>query len=169
MGIYQQLAEALQYPYQDQFINLQKNLDQSVNGSVKKSLTKFIQKMQDLSLSEREELYTRTLDLNPLAVPYVGYHAWGESYKRGAFMSGLNKMMDQLGINKDGELPDHLVPILRYLEVSSSPIHELNEVFLKSIKTMRKDLKSLESDNPYNDLLAAIESAYKSSKSDLET
>lgn len=168
MGIYYQLAEALRYPYPRQFEDIEKEIGKLPSGMGSNTLNTFIQKMQEYTLTEREELYTRTLDLNPMAAPYVGYHAWGESYQRGAFMSKLNQIISQLGINKEGELPDHLIPILRCLEVSSAPIPNLDEIFLKSIKTMRKNLKSSEPDNPYNDLLAAIESAYKSGKPGLE-
>lgn len=168
MGIYQQLAEALRYPYPSQFEDIKKELGKHADGSGSDALYTFIQRMQEYSLTEREELYTRTLDLNPLAAPYVGYHAWGESYQRGAFMSRLNQIMLKLRINKQGELPDHLIPILRCLDVSPSPIPDFDGVFIKSIKAMRKNLRSSEPDNPYNDLFAAIESAYKSVKSELE-
>ena len=81
-----------------------------------------------LSLGEWEELHTRTLDLNPPAAPYVGFQIWGESYQRGAFLSKMNRALAEAGVDPDGELPDHLIPVLRYLAATPDPLPELVEV-----------------------------------------
>jgi nitrate reductase delta subunit len=125
-----------------------------------KSFTFFLKKMKGLSLAQREELHTRTLDLNPLAAPYIGYQIWGESYQRGAFMSRLNQEFVKHGIDKEGELPDHLIPILRYLTITNEPIPELSKVLPQALKAMRIKLKKAESDNPYLHLLKAVENTF---------
>ena len=81
------------------------NVEDGQNILMAVDRSKFVEKIVPLSLSEQEELFTRTLDLSPLSAPYVGYHVWGESYKRGEFMAALNKEMKELGVDLDGELP----------------------------------------------------------------
>jgi nitrate reductase assembly molybdenum cofactor insertion protein NarJ len=65
-------------------------------------------------------------------------------------------------IDLDGELPDHLRPILQYISISSSPLPELIEVLEKAIKAMRDSLKKTEKDNPYLLLFDAIRTESKS-------
>lgn len=69
-----------------------------------------------------EEIYTGAFDLDTLSdldatcYPYVGHHLFGESYKRSAFLVGLAERYRAHGFAPPpGELPDHLVVILRFL------------------------------------------------------
>ena len=156
------LAQALRYPSPGQIDALYTQIA-SLNGRPgSKLFAKFLAQFQPLSLSEQEELYTRTLDLSPLAAPYVGYQIWGESYKRGEFMAELSHEMKVHQIDLEGELPDHLRPILQYLAVSPSPLPELIEVLDQAVKAMHKSLKKSEDNNPYLLLFDAIGMACKS-------
>ncbi len=65
-----------------------------------------------------EELYTGVFDLDPVCYPYVGYHMFGESYKRSAFMVLLKEQFRKHGFEYRGpELPDRLSTLLRFLSV----------------------------------------------------
>jgi nitrate reductase delta subunit len=74
-------------------------------------------------------------------------------------MSRLNREMAALNVERKGELPDHLAPVLRYLEVTNSPLPEVMENLLLSLKAMSESLKKAERDNPYRWLLNATEAA----------
>jgi len=152
-------AQALCYPYPGQVDQLEKDAQNAPNKSGSKAFAKFIAAVKQLSLTEQEELFTRTLDLSPLTAPYVGYQIWGESYKRGEFMAALNQEMKTYDINLEGELPDHLRPILDYLDAAPAPHPALLEVLEKSVQSMRKALKKNEADNLYLHLFTAIEQA----------
>jgi len=75
----------------------------------------FLHSVKGLSLERMEELYTSTFDMQPVCYPYVGYHLFGESYKRGAFMARLNEGYRQYGYSAGSELPDHVAIALRFL------------------------------------------------------
>lgn len=62
-----------------------------------------------------EEAYTETFDLNAACHPYVGYHLFGESYKRSALLVGLRQRYRACGVEIGNELPDHVVMVLRFL------------------------------------------------------
>jgi len=160
MGTLAFLAEALRYPAAGRLENLEAGLARLPSGPAKRALADFIQRIEKLSLAEWEELYTHTLDLSPTIAPYVGYQMWSDSYKRGSFMAKANREMQELGVEKDGDLPDHLVPILRYLDASAelgiTPIAELVEVFEPAVQKMRKGLKKAEPGNPYVYVLEAV-------------
>lgn len=125
------------------------------DGKVRSRLERFVAAVTPLPLGEWEELHTRTLDLSPYFVPYVGHVVWGESYKRGAFMAALNRDMAAVGVDLEGELPDHLAPVLRYLEATASPDEELVDVLPQAVTAMIKDLKKSDAENPYLHVLNA--------------
>ncbi len=149
-------AQAFRYPYPGQIDDLYAQTKDLKDTPAERALAKFVKKIVPLSLSEQEELFTRTLDLSPLSAPYVGYHVWGESYKRGEFMAALNKEMKDLDVDLDGELPDHLLPILRYLHATPTPMPELMSVLDQSLNSMIKSLKKGEKDNAYIHLFEAL-------------
>jgi nitrate reductase molybdenum cofactor assembly chaperone NarJ/NarW len=159
-------AQAFQYPFPGQIDVLYTETQTMLNEPGGKALAKFAEKLKALSLSEQEELYTRTLDLSPLSAPYVGYHVWGESYKRGEFMAALNNEMKVYEIDLEGELPDHLLPILRYLHATPSPMAELMSILNQSLNSMIKSLKKGEDDNPFLHLFEALAQTFAAVKVD---
>jgi nitrate reductase delta subunit len=73
--------------------------------------------VEDALLGKVQELYTRTFDLDATYHPYVGHHLFGESYKRSAFMVGLKERYKAYDLVVEGELPDHLAVMLRFLSL----------------------------------------------------
>jgi nitrate reductase molybdenum cofactor assembly chaperone NarJ/NarW len=124
-------------------------------GAPRTAMERFVAEVADLPLGEWEELHTRTLDLSPLFVPYVGHVAWGESYRRGAFMAEMKAAQIAAGVDQNGELPDHIEPILRYLAAAEDLLPDLAGALPGAVAEMRKDLKKREPSNPYRHLLAA--------------
>ena len=156
MSTYALLAEALRYPAPGRIEILQAGTIEMPEGAVKRAFSTFVAGVQDLSLGEWEELHTRTLDLNPPSAPYLGYQMWGDSYQRGNFMANLNQTFRAEEIDLDGELPDHLIPILSYLDSVSRPLPELVEVLEPALERMLAGLRKAEAGNPYTHLLEAI-------------
>ncbi|MBK5266222.1 MAG: hypothetical protein JJE47_02200 [Acidimicrobiia bacterium] len=70
-------------------------------------------------------------------------------------MADLKRDMERVGIDLHGELPDHLDPVLRYLDATPSPLPDLIVDLPKAVGIMRTTLKKAESANPYRHLLAA--------------
>jgi nitrate reductase delta subunit len=150
------LAIAFCYPEEGQLEILKAGQVLLPEGAAKNALIAFLNKVQSLSLGDWEELHTRTLDLNPLAAPYVGFQTWGESYQRGTFLSNLNRELLALNVDPGGELPDHLIPVLRYLGVCPDPLPELIEVLDPALQRMKAVLHNAEPGNPYVDLIESV-------------
>lgn len=86
-----------------------------------------------------EEAYTHAFDLDALCHLYVGYHIFGESYKRSLLLLGLRKRYRQRGLTIDRELPDHLAVILRYLaqgDATAEDVELIEEAILPSLGKM---------------------------------
>jgi len=156
MSRYSLLADAFGYPGPESLENLRAGLSGQDPGAARTAFAAFIRKIERFSLSEWEELYTRTWDLSPLAAPYVGYQIWGETTPRGHFLAEMNRALVLAGVDPKGELPDHLIPVLHYLEVSQDPLLPLMEILEPALKRMRAALQEAERDNPYLDLLEAV-------------
>lgn len=162
MGTLAALADALRYPAPDRLGGLQHGAAElAETADVGGSFAAFLDEVSRLTLGEWEELHTRTLDLSPPVALYVGHAIWGESYKRGEFMASLKRAEDAESVDPDGELPDHLLPVLLYLDVAAEPLPELLEVIGPALQRMRRDLDKAEPGNPYVGLLDAIRTAVR--------
>ncbi len=65
--------------------------------------------------TKREELFTGVFDINPTCTMELGWHLYGEDYKRGSFLVDMRKTMHMVGVEESAELPDHLTHALRVL------------------------------------------------------
>ena len=105
-----------------------------------------------------EELYTSTFDMQPVCYPYVGYHLFGDSYKRGIFMARLNEGYRERGFSAGSELPDHVAVVLRFLALGTEDEFSralLSEGLIPALAKMRQSLGS-PSDNPYSEVIGAL-------------
>ena len=65
-----------------------------------------------------EELYTETFDVTPAATLHAGYHLFGDSPKRSAFLVRLREEYESHGMDVSPEQADHLSVILRFLSIA---------------------------------------------------
>lgn len=150
------LAEALCYPDEEWKVKLEDGIRTLPAGSVRTHLEAFMQGLSQYSLDEWEEVFTRTLELNPICPPYLGYHIWGDSLSRGKFMAELKPAMREVGIELEGELPDHIVPVLRYLDQANEIPEELEDILESAIQNMVSLLTEMDPDNLYLEPLTAV-------------
>ncbi len=152
------LAEAFLYPDPDRA----QRIAQPAHGlptASRASWTRFTEAVGRLEPSAWEELYTRTLDLNPVAAPYVGYQLFGEDYRRGALMAELTRDLEQAEVPTDGELADHLAPVLRYL-ARREPTDETRVAQTRqALAIMARQLEGIDRSNPYRHLVRATDAA----------
>lgn len=157
---YTLLAESLRYPAPGHLESLECALPQ-IEAQARPGYAGFLRDIQQLSLSEWEELYTRTWDLNPPAAPYVGYQTWGDNYPRGNFMARFNRLLHETGIDSQGELPDHLIPVLRYLGAVAEPLPELLEILPAALERISAALRKADPANPYLHLLESVQAYHR--------
>ena len=72
---------------------------------------------EQASPGDMEEAYTATFDLDAACQPYVGYHLFGETYKRSVFLLELKQRFLARGFVVKTELPDHMGVMLHFLEI----------------------------------------------------
>jgi nitrate reductase delta subunit len=114
--------------------------------------------VEGVPLARLEELYTSTFDMQPVCYPYVGYHLFGESYKRGMFMAQLNAGYRESGFSAGTELPDHVAVVLRFLALGMDGDFSqalLCEGLVPALAKMEQTFGE-PSANPYADVIRAL-------------
>ena len=155
MGDLNRLAEAFAYPTPGRLESLRRLTPGLANNETRRLVEGFLDAVGQLSIGEWEECYTRTFDLNPAVAPYFGYQIWGDSYPRGDFMARLSRGLRELDLESSGELPDHLVPVLRFLDAVPEIPLEIAGVIDPALDKMIAALRRTDPDNPYLQLLTA--------------
>lgn len=115
----------------------------------------FADRVDRLSATEREELFTQTFDLNPVCSLEVGWHLFGENYNRGEFLVTMRQAMRAHGVEETTELPDHLSHVLATvcrMEPRQANSFTVTYV-LPAIEKMLAGLRNKE--NPFEYLLEA--------------
>lgn len=156
---YEQFADLLEYPDEHWAVP---------NGIAVEtaSLANFRYAIEALTLSDLQELYTRTFDLNPVCALEVGYHLFGENYKRGEFLANLRETEACFELGQEHQLPDFLPVLLRLLtkledeELCGALI---GDCLIPAIDKMLRPLK--ETDNSYRYLLEAVRAKLQSEPS----
>lgn len=121
----------------------------------------FCRGLENIPLERLQELYTITFDMQPLCYPYIGYHLFGESYKRGALMAQLNETYHAHDFCPQQELPDHLPVALRFLGLQPA-LREaefgqtlIAEGLIPALEKMLQPFKQ-QTENPYFGILTAL-------------
>ncbi len=157
-NIYSLLANILEYPApgiagQAEACNVALK---SVNGKAQGHFETFSKYCLTVPISRLEELYTDTFDLQALCCPYVGFHLFGEDRARGMFMVRLKQHYGAGNLQVNGELPDHISVMLRYLsdrERSSENMDLISYCLIPAVKKMISLFKG--GANPYRGVLEA--------------
>ena len=62
-----------------------------------------------------EETYTQAFDMNPSCTLEIGWHLFGETYKRGSFLANMRASLRANNVEEGTSLPDYLPNLLRLL------------------------------------------------------
>ncbi len=115
--LYEKMASILDYPTPLLYERLQRCLDlfvHSHDGAVD-LLRQFKSFLEQGPISQMKEIYTHTFDLQCSCFPCVGYHPFGENYRREMFMAKLIEWYRLINFSAENEFPDHLGVMLCFL------------------------------------------------------
>ena len=115
--IYRRLASLFQYPGEDYAIRTKECLGALAGERTEaaSSLEEFYAAIEGKSSDELQELFTRTFELNPICTLEIGWHLYGEDYRRGEFLVKMRQQLREHQIPETTELPDHLTHALALL------------------------------------------------------
>ncbi|MFN3820724.1 MAG: nitrate reductase molybdenum cofactor assembly chaperone [bacterium] len=152
------LAELLEYPVAER--DIKPDLVSSFmeeNSKAATYLGLYFTELSDLSLSQQQEMFVRTFDMNPSCALEIGWHLFGEDYKRGELLAYLRGRMRSVGIEEGTELPDYLGNVLRLLgRWKTEEAAEFVKMFVNpALQKIKKAMSEL--NTPYTHLFEAID------------
>jgi len=157
--VYDLAADLLCYPdaeYPAKLAACRAALEQ-IDSEAAEHLGAFAQKTDGLTTEEFQELFTRTLDLDPACTLDLGWHLYGEAYERGAFLVEIREALERAGIAESAELPDHLSHIVMLLGRLDQ--EAATNLAVRIIPAVDKIVGNLDGkDDPIEHLLKAIHS-----------
>lgn len=156
--VYDLLANLLAYPGADYPARIE-CCRQMLMGSQPEAamvLDEFRSAILNQGSAEREELFTRTFDCNPPCALEIGWHLFGESYDRGAFLVWMRSQLRHRSVPESTELPDHLMHVLAVLGRMDKAEADsfVTDCVLPAVERILSGLQA--SGNQYEKLLAAI-------------
>jgi nitrate reductase delta subunit len=154
--LYLHLGHLFRYPDQEYLQHLDHVGQALAEEEVKEMLEPLRSFVAHSDFTELEELFTRTFDMNPLTCLEVGWHLYGEDYKRGEFLVKMRQALAQYDLPESEELPDHMshcLQLLAFMEPQEAPV--LAEGYL--LPALKKILKGLKPENPFRGLLEGLE------------
>ncbi|MEW6126480.1 MAG: nitrate reductase molybdenum cofactor assembly chaperone [Acidobacteriota bacterium] len=161
---YEIYADLLDYPTADWLSRIAEGkclMNQKPLASAAR-LLEFLQAVEDLSLATLQERYTQTFDLNPVCNLEIGYHLFGENYKRGVFLAKLRETETPFALGQARQLPDYLPVLLRLLvKLEDAELRGalITECLIPALDLMTAALQKAE--NFYGSLIAAIAATLK--------
>lgn len=92
--------------------------------------------------SELEENFTYTFDMNPSHCLDIGWHLFGEDYKRGEFLVTMRGLMRKFNVTDTNELPDHIYHALQVVNRMEEDEREsfLNEFLRPSLNKIEENM-----------------------------
>ncbi len=149
-------ADLLSYPtedYQSHAEDLFRELHAA--GWKPESLESFRGFLSHSGLGGIEESFTRTFDMNKNTCLEIGWHLYGEDYKRGEFLVRMRQALAEYGIPESVELPDHISHCLKLLAALEP---EDANIFVARFLRPALDviLGNFEDANPFKSLLETL-------------
>ena len=161
--LFENLASLLEYPSSDLNLRVERAKQWLIQEpEVAVQFISFRRKIRAFPVDKLQELYTQTFDLNPVCTLDIGYHVFGENYKRGELLAKLRETEAPFELGQDNQLPDHLPVLLRLLaklEDEELRLALIGEILIPALARMLEALSHTE--NPYRDLIEVISNALK--------
>jgi nitrate reductase assembly molybdenum cofactor insertion protein NarJ len=117
MAKYEVLSRVFRYP-DSAFVNEVSDVQgyfEEYDPSIGKILKPFSDFVANAKISQLEELFTRSFEVQAITTLDVGYILFGDDYKRAELLVNMNREHAEAGVDCGVELPDHLVNILKLL------------------------------------------------------
>lgn len=116
--IYGLLSQLFEYPqdgtYKTSIISIYEKLKSEIT-EVSESMKTFMDFVDESLVSDMQELYMRSFDVQAITTLDIGYVLFGEDYKRGQLLVNLNKEHREANNECNTELADNLPNILNLL------------------------------------------------------
>lgn len=129
---YTTLSRLFAYPQEEykKDVNACMEMLQMQYPKAAESLKRFVDYVQENSIDDIEENYTKTFHIQAICYLDLGYVLFGEEYKRGAFLVEMKREQQLVNNDCGTDLPDNLENVLTLMSKTA------NEEFLNELVVM---------------------------------
>lgn len=150
------LSALCTYPKEDWPARLRRAKDVAGGLAPSEALGRLAGELEGKSLAELEEAYVAAFDFDPASTLELGWHLYGEDYRRGEFLVRMRQLLREHGVEEEGLLPDHMALALRLLPKLSEE-EAVNLVHQSVLPALAKVQEALgKRGSPFAWLMAAI-------------
>ncbi len=101
--------------------------------------------IENSPLSQIQEEYVSSFELQPVCIPYIAHHIFGESYKKGEYMVFLREMYRQNSfVPSINELPDHIAVVSEFLSIMGNGREKFLAAVMPGIEKMAESIEDKE-------------------------
>ncbi len=169
MGVFELFADALDYPtaqINNRLSKLAALLEEPDRAGLpvpdnivraKGLIEQFRCSCESAGLRRLEEAYTATFDLTADCSLYVGYHIFGDDWRRSSYLVQLHQLYRTKNFALGNDLPDHLPTILRFLALPvalDEAAEIIGECLIPAVSQILRRIKS--ASNPYPRIFEAL-------------
>jgi nitrate reductase delta subunit len=150
------LADLIEYPESASYAQLvTAPIDVGADRGVAEALGRFRDSVAASGARAMQERYVEAFDFDPGTTLDLGWHLFGDTPDRGAFLAALREDIVRAGVFERGELPDNLAIVLRLIaRLDSTAASKLAARITPAVARVHERL--LARNNPYADVLDAI-------------
>ncbi|NJD57355.1 MAG: nitrate reductase molybdenum cofactor assembly chaperone [Nitrospirae bacterium] len=160
---YRALSQAFSYPWDkdELLISVTQIAAQIMETARENPLAGLAEFISRTDLSGIQEEYVSTFDLSPACAPYVGYHLYGDTHKKGEHMIAVKGVFrDHDYCPVEYELPDHLSVLFDFAAHLSrkGADAERRDFMMTHVLTGAKKMKEIAVNKPnihWKDLITA--------------
>ncbi len=159
MRIYALFADLLDYPNTQLTGRVNECIAQvePLHHDSAQLLVRFNADCERVGMSNLEELYTSTFDMSAGSSLYVGYHLFGDEWRRSALLVKLQENYRRTGFSAGKELPDHMSVMLRFLGAHGDAAEAQDLIRACIVPALTKIVANVDRDtNPYAAVLEAL-------------
>jgi nitrate reductase molybdenum cofactor assembly chaperone NarJ/NarW len=160
--VFEHIAACLEYPSEEtprqaRLVAEMLHAQEGLTDGGATAATALADEIESALPGEPEERYTTLFDLKPVCTMNLGYHLFGDTYQRGAFLAELAGELLRRNVEYSQDLPDFLPTLLRLL----TQLDDLEDqrllvyaILIPALDAVNQALK--ESPGPWPDLLREL-------------
>lgn len=150
------LADLVEYPEGASYAQLiAAPIGAGADCGVAEALGRFRESVAANGARVMQERYVEAFDFDPASTLDLGWHLFGDTPDRGAFLAALREDIVRAGVFERGELPDNLAIVMRLIaRLDGTAASKLAARIAPAVARVHDQLRSR--NNPYADLIDAV-------------
>ncbi|MFQ5633088.1 MAG: nitrate reductase molybdenum cofactor assembly chaperone, partial [bacterium] len=155
--IFVHFANLLSYPEKSRLAHIEAQQEAlEAEPALREKVADFASYVMQTEITAIEEQFTNTFDLGAAYTLEIGWHLFGEDYRRGEFLVNMRQSLAEENLPESIELPDHISHCLELLaRLDWEDAKAFANAYLQP--AMKKILTGFPDENPYRCVVEVLQ------------